>query len=92
MTLKLAEPVLPWASVAVQVTVVMAIGNTDPDAGAQDTASVSPSTRSAAEALKVTAAPAALVASAVMLAGTVTVGGVVSVTVMLNELSADLLP
>jgi hypothetical protein len=61
------------------------------DAG-EHVAATGPSTRSLAEAVKVTLAPLALVASAVMSAGKVSVGGFVSITVMLNELSADLFP
>ncbi len=77
MTLKLALPVLPWASVAVQFTVVVPIGKVSPDCLSQ-VGVIAPSTMSLAEAVKVTGAPAGPVASAVMLAGTITVGGVLS--------------
>jgi hypothetical protein len=50
VTVKLPDPTLPWASVAVQVTVVVPIGNADPDAGAQLMARA-PSTTSDADAL-----------------------------------------
>lgn len=80
-TLKLALPVLPCASVAEQVTVVVASrAKVEPERGEQ-VGAITPSTRSLAVAVKVTAAPEGPVASAVMLAGTVTVGGVVSTTV-----------
>ena len=75
--MNVAEPVLPAASVAVQVTVVIAIGNVDPDAGVQTGVS-GPSTASTAEEEKLTGAPAGLTALTVMLAGTVTTGAVVS--------------
>ena len=70
----------PCASVAVQVTVVAPKGNVLPEAGLQLTATL-PSTMSTALAVKVTTAPAALVASTVILAGTMSIGGVVSRTV-----------
>ncbi len=73
----LALLVLPVESFAVQDTVVMPSAKVAPEAGVQFTTGDG-STRSAAVAVKVTAAPAALVASAVMSAGTVSVGGVVS--------------
>jgi hypothetical protein len=80
VTWKLLLPVLPCASVAEQVTDVMPRANVEPEAGAQVGMST-PSTRSLAEALKLTAAPDEPVASAVMSAGTVTIGAVVSSTV-----------
>src|SRR2546428_486065 len=84
VTVKLALPVLAWASVAEQFTVVVPSAKVEPEAGLQLGVS-GPSTMSAAEALNVTAAPAELVASVVMFAGTVTAGGVVSRTVTLKE-------
>src|SRR3989441_3860397 len=75
---------LPCASVAAQVTVVGPNGKVDPLAGAQIGAS-GPSRMSVANAVKVWGAPAALVASTVALAGTVTTGAVVSVTVTVND-------
>lgn len=79
-------------SVAVQVTVVLAIGKMAPGAGEQ-LAARAPSTLSLAEAEKGTLAPAAEVASLVIFAGTVTTGAVVSasVTIMLKDAEA-LLP
>jgi hypothetical protein len=76
--------------VAVQVTVVAPSANALPDAGVQLVATA-PSTRSVAEAANVTAAPAGPVASAVIGAGTLIAGGVVSVTVTVNVADA-LLP
>src|SRR5206468_3925265 len=76
--------VLCAASKALQVTVVLPRAKVLPLAGKQVTASV-PSTMSLAVAVKVTVAPAALVASAVIGAGQLTVGAVVSRTVTANE-------
>jgi len=72
-----AVPVLPWLSVALQVTVVVPNGNISPELGLQLAVSV-PSKLSVALAEKVTAAPLGLVASTVMSPGTATFGGVVS--------------
>src|SRR2546426_11635179 len=76
---------LAWLSVAVHVTVVGPNGNVDPLAGVQFAATL-PSSRSVAEAVKVNTAPAALVASTLAFAGTVTTGPVVSVTVTVKVL------
>src|SRR5882762_10417485 len=76
-TSKVAVAVLPALSLALQLTVVVPIGNRLPDAGVQVTGT-SPSTVSVAEAVKVTTAPAGLVASTVIAPGTVRVGGSVS--------------
>ena len=75
---------MPFASVAVQLTVVGPRGNVDPLAGAQVTGR-GPSTTSLADAVKVNAAPVAPVASTVALAGTVTTGPSVSATVTVKE-------
>src|SRR5204863_77302 len=80
VTWKLALPVLPCASVRMQLMRVSASPNVLPEAGLQVVATL-PSTMSLAEAVKVATAPAALVASTVMSEGTVTIGGVVSSTV-----------
>ena len=72
-----AVPVLPAASVALHVMVVVAIGNVEPEAG-EHVAGRGPSTSSVAVAVNVTTLPAELVASNVILAGTVRIGGVVS--------------
>jgi hypothetical protein len=79
------EPVLLALSVTEQVTFVVPMGKTEPDAGTQVGVRV-PSTMSVADAVKVIVFPLVLVASWVMFAGTVTVGAVVSCTVMVNEL------
>jgi hypothetical protein len=68
-----ALPVLPCVSDAEQVTVVVPIGKVPPDTESQ-LAGSEPSTISKADALKVAVAPEELVASFVMLAGTVTTG------------------
>src|SRR3990172_11886463 len=78
-----ADPVFPWASVAVQFTDVVPSAKVLPEAGAH-TGAIAPSTRSAAEAAKLTTAPDGPLASAVMGAGTVTTGAVVSTTVTSN--------
>ena len=80
------EPVLPCASVAVQLTVVVPTGNVLPDGGEHETLGLG-STVSEAETENVTTAPDGPVAGTVMLPGTLTVGGVVSctVTVKLSE-------
>src|SRR5262245_11960308 len=80
LTMNEALPVLPAASVDVQVTVVWPSGNVLPEGGAHVVATA-PSTRSVALAAKLTAAPDGPVASSVMFAGTDTAGGVVSTTV-----------
>src|SRR2546425_131346 len=84
VTVNDAAPWLPCASVALQVTVVAPKGNVDPLAGVQLVATL-PSSVSVADAVKVNAAPGALVASTVAFAGTVTTGPVVSVTVTVND-------
>src|SRR6266511_1031427 len=72
--------VFPEVSVAVHDTVVVPIANVPPEAGRQLT--VAAPARSAAVTVKLTAAPAGLVASTTMSAGTVRSGGVVSTTVI----------
>jgi hypothetical protein len=79
VTPKLAVPVFPAPSVAVQVTVVVPIGNIAPDAGLQFAVS-EPETVSDAEAENVTTPPPTPAAGAVMSPGTVTVGAWVSAT------------
>src|SRR6476620_9225291 len=78
VTLKLALPVWPAVSVAEQVTFVV------PKAGVQVVARA-PSTLSEAVAENEYAAPAVLVASRVVSAGTATAGAVVSTTRTVNE-------
>jgi hypothetical protein len=79
VTPKLALPVLPCASVALQVTDVVPSANVEPDEGEQ-LAPREPSTASVAEAEKVTLAPPGPVASALAEPGTLTLGAVVSWT------------
>jgi hypothetical protein len=90
VTVNDAAPVLLRVSVAVQFTVVTAMGNVAPLGGVQFT-TLLPSTRSVADAEYVNVAPAEFVAASVALAGTVTVGGVVSRTVTVN-VACPLLP
>ena len=75
VTVKVPVAVLLRLLVAEQVTVVAPNGNCEPDAGVQVTTTFV-SFASVAVALKVTTAPAGLVASAVMLAGSCRTGGV----------------
>ena len=74
---------------AEQATSVTPIGNVDPEAGAQATG-LGPSTRSTADAAKVTTAPAGPVASPPAAAGTVSAGTVVSTTCTVNEALPEL--
>src|SRR5262245_1483490 len=78
-TLTLNEPLVlfPALSVAVQVTTVVPRPNVVPEAGVQ-TGVIEPSTMSVAVAVNVTLAPAELIASAVIVAGTTNTGSVVS--------------
>jgi hypothetical protein len=78
-----ALPVLLRLSVAEQLTVVVPSANVEPEAGEQLGVSA-PSTRSAADAEYVTAAPDAPDASWPNDAGTVSTGAVVSTTVTSN--------
>ena len=85
LTVTVKEPLTadPLESVTVQFTVVVAIAKVEPDAGEQ-TAGITPSSTSFPAAVKVTAAPALLVASLVILAGGTNVGGLF-VTVTVND-------
>jgi hypothetical protein len=80
---KLPVARFPARSSAEQATAVVPTRNDDPDAGVQLTAR-GPSTASFAEAANDTTAPDALVASVVMFAGSVSVGGAESRTVTVN--------
>src|SRR6266581_3486310 len=80
MMLKDAEPVFPWESVALQMTVIVPRPKTLPEAGVH-VGTIEPSTISVAEAEKLTVAPEGPEASTIMVAGTVTIGAVVSRTV-----------
>jgi hypothetical protein len=75
--LKPAVPVLPAASRAVQVTLVVPTGKLAPEGGTQVTAGLG-DPASLAVAVKLTTAPPGPVASRVMLPGTITTGAVVS--------------
>jgi hypothetical protein len=77
-TVKVFCAVFPFESVAVHVTVVVAIGNTEGDAGAQTTGAEAPPAAVAVGGVYVTVAPAALVACAVMFAGVPTIVGAVA--------------
>jgi len=77
VTVKLLDALFPRVSLAEQVTVVLVIAKVLPEAGAQLTAGLA-GLASVALAAKVTAAPVGPVASAVMFAGTVIIGAVVS--------------
>ena len=83
VTVKLADAALACASAAEHDTAVGPTGKVEPDAGAQLTATL-PSTRSLADAAKLTNAPDALVAAIVMFAGTATTGATLSRTVTGN--------
>ena len=77
--------VFPWESEAEQTTfVVTKTGKVDPEAGEHVTAT-GPSTRSVADAEYVTTAPLGPVAEAVISAGSVSAGAVVSWTVMMED-------
>ena len=80
MTVKLPLDVLPCASVAEQLTVVVPSANVLAEAGEQTTGTET-STMSEDEAVNVATAPEELVASEVMFAGRLNTGGVVSCTV-----------
>ena len=83
---------LPCASVELHVTVVVPIGNCEPDAGAQLTGVV-PSTASVAGGnVKVTIAPALDVASAEAFACAAVTGAVVSLTTTSNVVGVAALP
>ena len=80
VTVNDATPMLPIASVAEQLTVVVDIGNIEPEDGEQ-VGVIEPSTLSVAVAVYVAIAPDGPVASIVILAGTVTTGGMESTVV-----------
>jgi len=83
--------VFPWESEAEQTTfVVTKTGKVEPEAGEHVTAT-GPSTRSVADAEYVTTAPLGPVAEAVISAGSVRVGGVVSRTVIVENAEPTLL-
>jgi len=83
VTVNVAVATFPCPSVAVQSTRVAPSGNTKPDDGLQ-VAATGPSTMSVAPTENGTAAPPGPVASEMMSAGTVSDGGVVSTTRIVN--------
>ena len=89
VTVKDADPVLPAASVAEQFTVLVVIGNVEPEAGVHVTGT-GPSTLSVAVTVNVTTLPDAEVASEVMLEGTVRTGGIVSAAGGLDTVRLDI--
>ena len=89
ITSKLFEDELPLESLAVHVTVVSPTAKVEPDAGLQMTEGLG-STRSVADAEKLTTAPPGPVAEIVMSAGTVRIGGAVSRTVTLKVFVVEL--
>ena len=91
MTLKLFTAMLPAASLAEQLTVVVPGGKIVPEDGAHVTVGLAGPAVSAAAAVKVTTAPAGMLWGTLILAGRVSEGGVVSVMVMVNE-SLTVLP
>ena len=88
-TEKLDEAVLVAASDARHDTVVVPTGKVEPLDGVHET-DVTPTASVADGSAKVTAAPAALVASATMPAGVAIAGAVTSLTVTLNDAVAVL--
>lgn len=90
VTVKLHVAVLPDASVAVAITVVVPFGKNEPDDGLA--ATVTPGQLSDAVTVKFTTAPhCPVVAGTVIFAGQLTVGGCVSLTFTVNEQLAELL-
>ena len=81
VTEKVALAALPALSTLVQVTVVTPMGNVLPEGGVH-VAGSAPDTASLADAVKFTTAPEALLACTMMFPGTVSAGGVVSMTVI----------
>ena len=91
VTVKVFTAVFPFASVAVHVTVVIAIGSAAGDAGAQTTGAEAPPTAVAVGGVYITVAPAELVASAVKLAGVPVIVGAVACTKTVKLVCAVLL-
>jgi hypothetical protein len=86
---KLHVAVLPDASVAVAVTIVVPFGNMEPEGGVETT--LTPGQLSDAVTVKVTALEHCPIAAGMtILAGQVTVGACVSLTVTVNEQLAEL--
>jgi hypothetical protein len=91
VTVKVFTAVFPFASVAVHVTVVIAIGSAAGDAGAQTTGAEAPPTAVAVGGVYITVAPAELVASAVKLVGVPVIVGAVACTKTVKLVCAVLL-
>ena len=91
VTVKLPLRVLPAASLALTFTVVTPSGKVLPLAGVA-VAETAPSTKSVALTAKLTTAPVALAASATILDGRVSNGGVMSNTVIATVSSSVKLP
>src|SRR6266849_8461308 len=85
VTVKLQLSLLPEASVAIHFTEVLPIGNVEPEAGAQLTVMVPGQLSLTVGAGYVTTAPLGDVADTVMFGGHVMTGGVLSMTVTVNE-------
>jgi hypothetical protein len=83
MTLKLADAVFRRRSLAVRVITVFPWGKSDPDGGSHSTPTI-PSTVSNAPVLKETVIPSLFQVETTMLPGTLSLGAVVSTTVIEN--------
>ena len=80
VTMKWSPETFPEASVAAQLTVVVPTGKVEPEEGSHSTTGLG-STESVAMLVKITSAPSLLLASVLKLAGRVSKGGVMSLTV-----------
>ena len=90
--MKVLVTTLPEGSEAVQVTVVVPMGNVEPDGGVQVTTGFGRAgSLSVAEAVKFTTAPDGPVGSTLIGAGSVSTGATSSLTVTVN-VPVDLLP
>src|SRR5919204_8892 len=87
VTVNDAAAVLPCASVAAQLTVVVPSANVDP-LGGTHCGAIAPSMSSIAVATNTCGAPPGVVASSTTLDGTVTMGAVRSRTVTVNDADA----
>ena len=84
VTVKVQEPILPDASVAVQVTVVVPTGKPDPEAGTQTTVALPQLSVPVGVVYVTVAVQVPTGALVTMFAGHVTVGFVASLTVTVN--------
>ena len=93
VTVKLDSALLPYGSVAVQVTMVFPMGNVDPDAGAHITGTLASYSSVAVGAVQDSTAPEALVAVPVMPEGIPPmVGGVVPALILTVKVAVALFP